>query len=223
MTIRIALVDDHAMVVQGLEAALSTFEVLDIVSRGGTVSEARELLGRDDIDVILLDVRLEDGNGLQVLAEREARERPRVLVISSFKATQYSAAAARFGASGFLLKSVPLPALFEAIQVIAEGGTVFSAEHLEGRFVTLTPRQREILRLTMDGLSNKEIGARIGLHRKTVEAHLSEVFEKYGIHGGRIELSIRAAEEGWLDIQPPDKGGRRGSTKGLPKGPPGAS
>jgi DNA-binding NarL/FixJ family response regulator len=207
MTIRIALVDDHAMVVRGLEAALATFAVVEIVGRGGTVDEARELLERDDIDVVLLDVRLEDGNGLQVLAERGAREHPKVLVISSFKASQYSAAAAQYGASGFLLKSIPLPALFEAIQVIAEGGTVFSAEQLASRFVTLTPREREILRLAMDGLSNKEIGARIGLHRKTVEAHLSGVFEKYGIHGGRIELSIRAAEEGWLDIQPP--AGRR--------------
>ena len=150
------------------------------------------------------------------MAERAAARRAKVLVISSFKASQYSAAAAQFGASGFLLKSVPLPALFEAINVVAEGGTVFAAEHLEGRFVTLTTRQREILRLAMDGLSNKEIGARIGLHRKTVEAHLSEVFEKYGIHGGRIELSIRAAEEGWLDIQPPDKGGRGGSAKPPP-------
>jgi hypothetical protein len=67
----------------------------------------------------------------------------------------------------------------------------------------------------MDGLSNKEIGARIGLHRKTVEAHLSDVFEKYGIRGGRIELSIRAAEEGWLEIQPPStRGGRRTSKRG---------
>jgi DNA-binding NarL/FixJ family response regulator len=219
MTIRIALIDDHAIVVQGLEAALSKYPVVEIVGRGGTVGDARELLERDDIDVVLLDVRLEDGNGLQVLAERGARERPRVLVISSFKATQYAAAAAQFGAAGFLLKSVPLPALLEAIKVIAEGGTVFSAEQLASRFVTLTPREREILRLAMDGLSNKEIGGRIGLHRKTVEAHLSGVFEKYGILGGRIELSIRAAEEGWLDIQPPaHKGRRRRILKSVPKG-----
>ena len=191
---------------------------MEVVGRGGKVAEARELLGRDDVDVVLLDVRLEDGNGLQVLAEREPRERPKVLVISSFKASQYSAAAAQFGASGFLLKSVPLPALFEAIKVIAEGGTVFSAEQLASRFVTLTPREREILRLAMDGLSNKEIGARLGLARKTVEAHLSGVFEKYGILGGRVELSIRAAEEGWLDIQPPAKGDRGGRSRSSGRG-----
>jgi two-component system response regulator DevR len=211
MTISIALIDDHAMIVEGLQAALGTVEGLEIIAVGGTVKAAKEILQRQDIDVVLLDVRLEDGNGLQILAERGEAVRPRVLVISSFKTSQYSAAAARFGASGFLLKAVPLPALVEAIRVIAGGGTVFSAEQLQNRFVTLTAREREILRLAMDGLSNREIGARIGLHRKTVEAHLSDIFEKYGILGGRIELSIRAAEEGWLEIQPPQR--RRGTSK----------
>ena len=209
MTIRIALVDDHAMVVEGLVAALSTFGILEIAGRGATIAEARELLDRDDLDVVLLDVRLEDGNGLQVLADRGSRQTPRVLVISSFMSSQYAAAAAQFGASGFLLKSVPLPALVEAIQVIAGGGKVFGPEHLESRFIVLTPRERDVLRLAMDGLSNKEIGGRLGLHRKTVEAHLSGIFDRYEIHGGRIELSLRAAEEGWLDIQPPERSKRR--------------
>lgn len=204
MSTRIGVVDDHAMVVNGLEAALSTVGGMEVVARGGTVAEARELLDRADLDVLLLDVRLEDGNGLQLLADRAAPPRPRVLVISSFRISQYAAAAAKFGASGFVLKTVPLPALVEAIDIIARGGTVFSTEQMESRFVTLTAREREVLALAMEGFSNKEIGARLGVHRKTVEAHLSEVFHKYEIHGGRVELSIRAAEEGWLEIQPPD-------------------
>jgi DNA-binding NarL/FixJ family response regulator len=200
--IRIGVIDDHAMVVTGLEAALATVPGLRIVARGGTVAEAKELLARDDIDVLLLDVRLEDGNGLQALADRDSPPAPRVLVISSFRINQYAAAAAKFGASGFILKTVPLPALVEAIDILARGGTVFSAEQLASRFVTLTGREREVLALAMEGFSNKEIGARLGLHRKTVEAHLSDVFQKYEIRGGRVELSIRAAEEGWLEIQP---------------------
>jgi DNA-binding NarL/FixJ family response regulator len=216
MTTRIALVDDHVMVINGLEAALSTVNGLQIVARGATAREARAILDRDDIDVVLLDVRLEDGNGLQILAERQARTGPKVLVISSFRIAQYSAAAAKFGASGFLLKTVPLPALIEAIDVIAGGGNVFSAEQLQSRFVTLTAREREVLALAMEGYSNKEIGARLGLHRKTVEAHLSEVFQKYEIRGGRVELSIRAAEEGWLEIQPPDTARTRSGGTRLP-------
>lgn len=211
MSIRIALAEDHRMVREGLESALAVYEDIEVVGLAATVGEASDLLARDDVDVVLLDVRLEDGNGLQLLAERAPRARPKVLVVSSFMVSQYAAAAAKFGASGFVLKAVPLPALVEAIRIVSGGGAVFSAEQLESHFVSLSPREREVLRLAMEGLSNKEIGARIGLHRKTVEAHLSEIYQKYVIRGGRIELSIRAAAEGWLDIQPPAGPGRRRS------------
>lgn len=203
MTIRLAIVDDHAMVIGGLEAALATASDLEVVATGGTVAEARELLSREDLDVVLLDVRLEDGNGLQALAERGPGARPAVLVVSSFKTSQYVAAATRFGAAGFLLKTVPLPALIEAVRAVAAGRTVFTADQLDQSFVALTAREREVLRWAMDGLSNKEIGARMGTSRKTVEAHLTDIYARYGILGGRVELSIRAAEEGWLDIEPP--------------------
>ncbi len=204
MTIRVALVDDHALVVGGFDAALATVDDLEVVAHGATLAEARELLARDDIDVLLLDVRLEDGNGLQALAERGPRQRPAVVVLSSFTATQYIAAATRFGAAGFLFKATPLPALIEAIRAVAAGETVFSSKQLAERFVTLTLREREVLELAMEGRSNKEIGAQIGTSRKTVEAHLSDIYRKYGILGGRIELTIRASEEGWLEIQPPE-------------------
>jgi two-component system, NarL family, response regulator LiaR len=82
MTIRLAIVDDHPLVTGGLDAALGTIDGLEVVAHGASVIEARELLAREDLDVVLLDVRLEDGNGIQALAERGARQRPAVLVIS---------------------------------------------------------------------------------------------------------------------------------------------
>jgi len=204
MTIRLAIVDDHPMVTSGLDAALGTVADIEVVAHGASVAEARDLLTRDDVDVVLLDVRLDDGNGIQALAERGQRSRPGVLVISSFKTSQYVAASARFGAAGFLLKTVPLPTLVEAIRTVASGGSVFTQEQLQKGFVTLTPRERQIVRLAMDGLSNKEIGARLGTSPKTVESHLGAIYDRFGIMGGRIELSLRAGEEGWLDIEPPD-------------------
>jgi len=204
MTIRLAIVDDHPMVTSGLDAALGTVADIEVVAHGASVAEARDLLTRDDVDVILLDVRLDDGNGIQALAERGQRSRPGVLVISSFKTSQYVAASARFGAAGFLLKTVPLPTLVEAIRTVASGGSVFTQEQLQKGFVTLTPRERQIVRLAMDGLSNKEIGGRLGTSPKTVESHLGAIYDRFGIMGGRIELSLRAGEEGWLDIEPPD-------------------
>ena len=70
--------------------------------------------------------------------------------------------------------------------------------------MTLSPRERQIVRLAMDVLGNKEIAAQLGASPKTVEGHLTAIFERYGITGGRIELSLRAAQEGWLDIEPRD-------------------
>ena len=130
MTIRIALVEDHQMVLDGVLAALERFPDIEVVAQGATVAEASALLDRDDVDVVVLDVRLADGNALQMLAERPSTPRARVLMVSSYGVSQYGAAAAKFGASGFVLKAVPLPALVEAIRVVAEGGVVFEAEHL---------------------------------------------------------------------------------------------
>jgi DNA-binding NarL/FixJ family response regulator len=209
MTIRLGIVDDHPMVTGGLDAALATIDDIAVLAHGATVAEARDLLASDDLDVVLLDVRLEDGNGIQALAERGQRTSPGVLVISSFRTSQHVAAAARFGAAGFMLKTVPLPALVDAIRSVANGSSVFTTEQLQKGFVTLTPRERQIVRLAMDGLSNKEIGGRIGASPKTVEHHLGEVYDRFGITGGRVELSLRAADEGWLDIEPPAGESRR--------------
>jgi two-component system nitrate/nitrite response regulator NarL len=203
MSISVGLVDDHPMAIAGLEVALASTAGLVVAARGQTMAEAAALLLDDHLDVVLLDVRLADGNGLQALADRGLRPRPAVLVVSTFTSSQYVAAAVRFGAVGFLSKTVPLSELAEAIRRVAAGGTVFSADQLEKAFVNLTPRERAVLRLAMEGFSNKEIGARIGTSRKTVEGHLSDIFAKYGILGGRTELSIRAAAEGWLEIEPP--------------------
>src|SRR4029078_1121788 len=101
------------------------------------------------------------------------------------------------------VKSVPLPTLVDKIRTVAAGGSVLTPEQLHTRLVKLTPRERPILRLAMDGLGNREIAAKIGGSPKTVETHLGSIFERYGIKGGRGELPIRAAEEGWVDLEQP--------------------
>jgi DNA-binding NarL/FixJ family response regulator len=207
--IRVGIVDDHPMVVGGLEAALAACDDITVAAQASTVPEAAELLARRDLDVVLLDVRLSDGNSLQALADRAPGTWPAVLVISTFSSPQYIAASIKFGAAGFMPKTVPLPQLLDAIRAVASGSTVYGAEHRGHPYITLTPKERGVLQLAIEGLSNKEIGARIGTSRKTVEGHLSDIFAKYGITGGRTELSIRAATEGWLEVQPPRKTKRR--------------
>jgi len=202
MTIRVAIVDDHPVVLGGLDAALATIADLDVVAHGANLSEGRVIAERPDVDVILLDVRLPDGNGLELVSEVAQRGRPAVIMLSSFKTKQYVAAALRFGAQGFLLKTAPLTELIAAIRSVAAGGSTFTAEQLrEARsgYVNLSLRERQILRLVLRGRSNEEIGAELQVSHKTVEAHLSKLYERLGIMS-RIELALQAEHEGWLDI-----------------------
>jgi DNA-binding NarL/FixJ family response regulator len=222
MTIRIGLVDDHPVVLGGLHAALASIPDFEIAAQATTLADARGLLVDDDLDVVLLDVRLPDGNGIAALAEREARPKPAVIVLSSFMSNQYVGAALRFGANGFLLKTAPLDELVEAIRRVAGGGAAFTADQLrvaQSAFVNLTPREREVLGLVLEGRSNEEIGGAIGVAKKTVEQHLTNLFDRYGV-STRIELAMRAEREGWLDVAPagqptgrhrvsPDRQGRR--------------
>jgi DNA-binding NarL/FixJ family response regulator len=202
--IRIALVDDHPIVLSGFDAALRTIDDIEIVATGRTLAEARAIAARPDIDVLLLDVRLPDGNGLELLSEISARGAPAVLVLSTFMSRQYVAAALRFGAQGFLLKTTLLEDLIGAIRRIAAGGNAFAPEQLrEARtgYVQLTPRERQIISLVIAGRSNDEIAAELHTSRKTIEVHLSKMYERFDVMT-RLELAMRADHEGWLELAP---------------------
>ncbi len=202
MTVRVAVVDDHPVVLSGLDAALATVGGIMVVAHGTNVADARAILQRDDVDVLLLDVRLPDGNGIELVASGARSERPAIIILSSFTNRQYVAAAIRFGALGFLLKTTPLPDLVDAIRRVASGGSTFTAEQLrdaQSGFVALTMRERQILRLVLDGRSNDEISVALNVSRKTIEVHLSKLYSRFGAIG-RVELALRADHEGWLEI-----------------------
>jgi DNA-binding NarL/FixJ family response regulator len=204
MTIRVALVDDHPIVIGGLEAALASIDDVEVVDRGGTVAEGRRILARDDVDVVLLDVRLPDGNGIELVAEVTREDGPAVVILSSFETSQYVAAALRFGAMGFLLKTAPLDELLSAIRRVAEGGLAFTVEQLrQGRsgLVVITPRERQVLQLVLEGRSNEEIARQLNAARRTIEKHLRHMFQRFDV-SSRTELAIRAEREGWLDVPP---------------------
>jgi DNA-binding NarL/FixJ family response regulator len=204
VSVRLALVDDHPIVLNGLQAALATIDEIEVVVQGSSIADARAILEREDIDVVLLDVRLPDGNGIELLARPGRPVRPAIIVLSSFRNRQYVAAAIRFGAQGFLLKSTPLPELVDAIRRVAAGGSIFTAEQLrdaQGGYVALTVRERQILRLMLQGISNDEIAVRLNVSRKTIEVHLSRLYSRFGAIG-RVDLALRVDHEGWLEIEP---------------------
>jgi DNA-binding CsgD family transcriptional regulator len=130
------------------------------------------------------------------------RERPAVIVLSSFGISQDVAAAVRFGAQGFCLKTAPPDKLISAIRRVAAGGCAFTAEQLrEGRsgFVALSHREHDVLRLILESRSNDEVSSALHISPKTVEAHRSRLYERFRAMS-RTELALRAEREGWLDV-----------------------
>ena len=197
--IRIALIDDHPIVQDGLMFALARYPRLQIVGQARSVTEGRALLADTAIDVALVDIRLPDGLGLTLVREANARQTPLTIVLSSFDLAQYVTGAIEAGAQGFLLKTTPAPEIVEGILRVAAGGTVFTAAQLRAPTggVSLTPRERAVVRLVLQSRSNDEIARSLGVATKTVETYLSRLYEKTGSLS-RLELALRAERESWL-------------------------
>lgn len=203
MTVRILLVDDHAIVLDGLEGALAHEDGLAVVARAMTVAQARSILAREAIDIVLVDIRLPDGSGLELMAEsNDATDGPAWIVLSSFETPQYVTTALRLGAAGYLLKTAAIADVVEAIQRVAAGGTAFTADQLrtarESGPLRLSPVKRQIVHGLVAGQTNDEIARDLGIARKTVEAHLTRLFAQFDV-ASRTELALQAEREGWLD------------------------
>ena len=219
--IRVAIVDDHPVVRDGMAALLREYPGIEIAGTASSLGLAEPLLDATLVDVLLLDIRLGDETGFRLLERhRDAARRPAVVVLTAFSQVEYAAAAYRLGASALVLKTAPMPELVAAIRAAALGEPVVAPLALMATDPTLTTREQEIARLVVEGRSNDEIGTTLGIATKTVEGHLRRMFERLGIDS-RAELSAKAVAEGWLDVPtvarrrglgpPPggDAGGRR--------------
>jgi len=203
--IRVGIVDDHPVVRQGIGALLDAQPDLEVVGGAGTIGEAEALLEGGSVDVLLLDIRLGTESGLHFL-DRAAKPgggtsspgRPAVVVLSAYDYPQYSEAAFRLGAAGFVVKSAPLEELVAAIRR-AVAGEVASGTRRGHSRTRVSPRELDVVRLVVEGRSNDEIGAALGIGVKTVETHLRRLFERFTV-ASRTELAARALREGWLDI-----------------------
>lgn len=196
--IRLAIVDDHPLVGHGLASLLEREGDLKVVGIGASLEEAETLLASDDPDVLLLDIRLREQSGLDLLP-RLRQARTAVIVLTAYDHAPYLAAAHRLGAAGFVLKTAPLAELVDAIRRVARGGLVF--ERRPPEVIVLTPRERSVVELLLDGRTNDEIAVALGVTTRTVEAHLARLFERLSI-SSRTELATRAIREGWLDVPP---------------------
>jgi DNA-binding NarL/FixJ family response regulator len=192
--IRVAVVDDHPLVREGTAAIVARANDMEIAGVAGSLAELRPIL-EEPVDVLLLDLRLGQESGFDLL-RADARPMPAVVVLTSYDYPQYADAALRLGAAGFVVKTAPTAELLDAIRRAAAGGLAFGVR--PGNGVSLSDREREVLRLVVDGASNDEIGARLGISSRTVESHLRRLFERLAV-ASRTELAARALREGWLE------------------------
>jgi two-component system nitrate/nitrite response regulator NarL len=195
--IRIALVDDHPLMGQGLASLLAGEPDFEITAVGSSLADASALLtGEEPPNVLLLDVKLGEESGLDLLLAARSTTTA-VIVLTAYDYPPYLAAAHRLGAAGFVVKSAPLATLVAAIRRVAAGGLVF--DRRPAAVVSLTPRERSVVILVVDGKTNDEIAGELGITTRTVEAHLAHLFERGGV-ASRTELATRALREGWLDV-----------------------
>lgn len=194
--IRVAVVDDHPLVREGTAAIVDRAEDMEIAGVAGSLEELRPILRDGSVQVLLLDLRLGTESGFDLLRGPDDGPMPAVVVLTSYDYPQYADAALRLGAAGFVVKTAPTTELLDAVRRAAAGGLHFGVR--PGNGVTLTAREREVLRLVVDGASNDEIGGRLGISARTAESHLRRLFERFGL-ASRTELAARALREGWLE------------------------
>ena len=193
--IRVAVVDDHPLVREGTAALVSREEDMEIAAVAGSLDELRPLLASGSVEVLLLDLRLGQESGFELLRTTTG-PLPAVVVLTSYDYPQYADAALRLGASGFVVKTAPTDELLSAIRRAAAGGLHFGVR--PGQGIALSERERSVVQLVVDGASNDEIGGRLGISSRTVESHLRRLFERLRI-ASRTELAARALREGWLE------------------------
>ena len=207
--IRVLVADDQPLVRSGFRMILDERSDLELVGEAENGARAIELADELDPDVILMDVRMPELDGVEATRRLvSAGTRARILVLTTFDLDEYVYASIRAGASGFLLKDVQPDELADAIRVVAAGNSLFgpaATQRLLERFADepraarsldgLTEREREILGLMASGLSNAEIAQHLYLGETTVKSHVSAVLRKLGARD-RVQAVIAAYEAG---------------------------
>ena len=193
-SIRLLLVDDHKVVRSGVKALLSGTGNIDVVGEAGTAADAVSVAARLKPDLVLMDVRLPDGSGIDACREiRTARPETRVLFLTSFADDDAVLATILAGADGYLLKEIDEDGLIRAIETVAAGRSILDPSVTqrvlarikdqasmagEQKGADLSPQEQKVVALVAEGQTNKEIAVALGLSDKTVRNYLSTIFQK---------------------------------------------
>ena len=193
-SIRVAVVDDHAVVREGIRRVLEGEPGVVVVGEGSNGEEALSLVERERPDVLVIDVAMPGRTGIQVAAEvRRLNVATRVLVLSMYNQPEYVLESVKSGARGYLLKDSAPAELRRAVRAVHEGETYFPppvAERLAAAkqvsykaspLDVLTPRERDVLLGVARGETNKQIAARLGISHRTVETHRESLMDKLNV------------------------------------------
>jgi two-component system response regulator DevR len=195
--LRILVVDDHEVVRQGLVSLLDRREGFQVVAEAGTVAEAIEAARRFQPDIVVMDVRLPDGSGVEACREiRSALPLTRVVMLTSYPDEEAVLSAIVAGASGYLLKQIRARDLMTALETVGRGGSLLDPAVTEkvlervrriatggqsDELAALTAQEQRILLLVAEGKTNKEIAAEIFLSDKTVKNYVSSILSKLNL------------------------------------------
>lgn len=204
--LRILLVDDHAVVRDGLAAVLGTDSGFEVSAAVGSIDEALQRLRQQPVDVLLLDLLLGSENALERLPELHAlAPDTTMLMLSSAQDESLARQALRLGARGFLTKDIDGEALISAIKAAYRGELQLSGK-LDARLVRgpdpaaaagLSQRESDVLQLLAEGRSNAEIAERLGIGETTVKTHVGNLLAKLGVND-RTQAAVHAWRHGWV-------------------------
>ncbi len=207
--IGVVIVDDHSLVREGLRSLLAKFEDIDVVGEAGTVADAVATITDTDPDLVLLDMRLGEEEGVDVARQLRANgSTVTILMLSVHDSSRHLREALSAGADGYLLKSVAGADLAAGIRSAAAGQTVIGQEFVPKLLEDarrgqpmgqpdVTKRELEILELVADGMGNREIAESLEISARTAQKHLENLFKKFDVHD-RTELVAHAFRRGLL-------------------------
>jgi DNA-binding NarL/FixJ family response regulator len=223
---RVLVVDDHRAFSQALGIAIDLQPDLEYVGSASTVEEAIAAVPDSAPDVVLMDLRLPDRDGIEGLSLiKEMRPEVRVLILTAFADADAMARAAAEGACGFFPKERPVGEILQAIRTAGEGGMLVepstlaavlarvrepAREHRKPQGPSLTDRQRDVLALMAEGMDPKSIAKRLGISVNTSRGHVKGILAKLGAHS-QLEAVVAALREGLLDIGPSSNRDGQGS------------
>ena len=215
--IRVAIADDQQLIRGGFRSLLESEPDIEVVGEAGTGTEAVALVTAQRPDVVLMDIRMPDGDGLwatEQIAANPTLANTHIVIVTTFELDEYVGQAIRAGASGFLVKDTEPVELIRAVRVVAGGDALLSPgvtkrllERIAGdlkdapdttQLAVLTEREREVLALVGQGMTNDEIGRELFLSPLTAKTHVSRIMSKLGARD-RVQLVVIAYETGLVN------------------------